>query len=283
MGALSKYYRTKKLSIKLPSRCRWYPEDFIDNPDKIIDVMGMTSIDEMEMENPDALMSGEASLSVIRSCCPSIKDPSLLKTIDYKAIMLAIKTATYGMKEKMQFKCPQCEKDTEVEIDNLQILENVDYCDEEYTVTLDDGLKFYLRPSSIKVSDKLSKEEFQYERLIRVLQEFNDKPVEEREKVEEKIKKEIDNLVKNLSIDLLELISDSIDYVVTPDNEKISDEKEIKDFIFQLSQKNIDIFREEVTKLNSKGIPPSIKVACPECQKIIELTGFDFDPVNFFD
>jgi hypothetical protein len=61
----------------------------------------MTAKDELMLKTPDALMNGQATVEVIKSCVPSIKNPWHMPSIDIDTILIAIRIATYG--ENMEF------------------------------------------------------------------------------------------------------------------------------------------------------------------------------------
>ena len=65
-------YRKPALYIALPSKGNFYkkkPKLSIDNE---LAVYAMTARDELITKTPDALFNGEATISLIRSCCPDI-------------------------------------------------------------------------------------------------------------------------------------------------------------------------------------------------------------------
>ena len=71
---LKKYYRQPKQYIKLPSGYKYYPADSIEVSESgEIAVYPMTAKDELLFKTPDALLNGEATVSVIQSCVPAIK------------------------------------------------------------------------------------------------------------------------------------------------------------------------------------------------------------------
>jgi len=72
---LSKYFRQPALYINLPSEGRWYPDGGVEIPvTGSVPIYAMTAKDEITMKTPDALLNGAATVSVIESCCPAIKD-----------------------------------------------------------------------------------------------------------------------------------------------------------------------------------------------------------------
>ena len=94
---LKKYYRQPKQFVKLPSGYKFYPEGSIEVPESgEVAVYPMTAKDEMLLKTPDALLNGEATVSVIQSCIPAIKNAWAMPSIDCDAALMTIRMATYG-------------------------------------------------------------------------------------------------------------------------------------------------------------------------------------------
>ena len=104
---LSKYFRQPKLYITLPSQGKFYPAGSLDLPETgEIGIMPMTAKDELVMKTPDALLNGQATVDVIKSCAPAIKDPWNMPSIDLDAVLIAIRIATYGETMDISAKVP---------------------------------------------------------------------------------------------------------------------------------------------------------------------------------
>ena len=68
---LSGYYRQPKIYIRLPSGGEYYPEGALDvSENGDYPVFAMTAKDELMLKTPDALLSGESTVEVIKSCVP---------------------------------------------------------------------------------------------------------------------------------------------------------------------------------------------------------------------
>ena len=90
--------------MKLPTMGRFNPEIEATSLDEV-GVCPMTAIDEITLKNPDALLNGEALISIIQSCVPAIKDARKLANIDAEALFMAIQYATYGSEITHTHKC----------------------------------------------------------------------------------------------------------------------------------------------------------------------------------
>jgi len=94
---LANYFRQPKMYMRLPSHGQFYPEGALDTSE--IDeypVYAMTAKDELMFKTPDALMNGQATVEVIKSCIPAIKNPWQMPSLDLDAVLIAIRIATYG-------------------------------------------------------------------------------------------------------------------------------------------------------------------------------------------
>ena len=94
---LRKYFRQPKVYITLPSKGKFYADGAIELPESgEFPVFAMTAKDELTMKTPDALLNGQATVDVIKSCIPAIKNPWSMPSIDLDAVLIAIRIATYG-------------------------------------------------------------------------------------------------------------------------------------------------------------------------------------------
>jgi len=97
INPLAGYYRQPKIYLDLPSKGNYYTQGSLDvSEDGRYPVYAMTAKDELMYKTPDALMNGQATVEVIKSCIPSIKDPWKMPSLDVDACLVAIRIATYG-------------------------------------------------------------------------------------------------------------------------------------------------------------------------------------------
>ena len=68
---LAKYYRQPAVYIELPTKGRYYDAGvFTPTETGAIPVLPMTAKDELMFKTPDAMINGQATVDVIRSCIP---------------------------------------------------------------------------------------------------------------------------------------------------------------------------------------------------------------------
>lgn len=72
---LQKYFRQPKIYLSLPSNGKYYPAGSLEISETgEYPVFPMTARDEIMIKTPDALLNGEATVAVIKSCIPLLKN-----------------------------------------------------------------------------------------------------------------------------------------------------------------------------------------------------------------
>jgi hypothetical protein len=106
---LSNWYRQPKIYIRLPSKGEYYAKDALDiSTTGDYAVYAMTAKDELMFKTPDALLNGQSTVEVLKSCIPAIQDPWKMPSIDVDAALVAVRIATYGEKMEVSTNCPSC-------------------------------------------------------------------------------------------------------------------------------------------------------------------------------
>jgi len=109
INPLMDFARKVECSVKIPSQGLLYDEDTIEfNAIGEVDIMPMLPNDELSIVNPDSLISGDAIINLIKSCCPGVKHPEDLYYPDVNTILLGIRKATYGNEIIQSGVCPKC-------------------------------------------------------------------------------------------------------------------------------------------------------------------------------
>jgi len=94
---LAGFMRQPKIYIKLPSGGEFWPAGSLDRTENgEYPVYSMTAKDELMLKVPDALMNGQAVVSVIEHCVPNIKNAWHTPNLDLDVLLIAIRVATYG-------------------------------------------------------------------------------------------------------------------------------------------------------------------------------------------
>src|SRR6056300_731655 len=283
-SVLSKYKRQPKIYLKRPSGGKWYPKNPMEKSGSgELPIYSMTARDELMIKTPDALMSGEATVEVINSCCPLIDDPWTMPAIDLDAILISIRIATYG--EKMELEVPiRYYENKEVkfesertEIDLRQLLDNMQGKAWNDTFSIGD-LTFRLRPLTYKESTGFFMSTFENQRLAQILQ--NDK-IDDAEKL-----KAFKEGFKKLSQMTLDMIVTHIVEIQTPDGSE-SDKNAIREFFNNTDKDTFSSVQKHLETIKKQWETPATKFQVPAeyvekgAQEIIEVP-MVFDNSNFF-
>jgi hypothetical protein len=178
---LVKYYRQPKLYIELPSGGRFYPEGTLEKTENgEYPVFSMTARDELTMKTPDALLNGQATVDLIKSCMPNIRDPWAMPSIDLDAVLVAIRMATHGENLDLDIKIPNTTEERSFSL-NLQTLlgqfiaagfdEKINY----------QSMVIHTRPLSYREFTKTALKTFEEQRIISIV---NDEELTEEDKLQ---------------------------------------------------------------------------------------------------
>jgi len=269
---LSSFYRQPKIYVALPSQGKFYPAGALDvSSNGQYPVYAMTAKDELMFKTPDALLSGQSTVELIKSCIPAILDPWTMPSIDLDFALIAIRIATYGEKMEVGCNCPHCGAENSYDV-NLsawfETFNNFVYSD---TINID-PLLVHIRPYSYREVTKTSIKTLEQQRIFQII---NDDSISDEEKME-RFGKSFVKLTE-LSVDV---IADCITQIETPEG-SVSDHGMIKDFINNCSK---DIFEKIQSHVGSMRDQIELKaqdVTCGECEKQFNLP-VTMDQANFF-
>lgn len=269
---LAAFYRQPKIYVTLPSKGRFYPHGTLDvSTDGQYPVYAMTAKDELIFKTPDALLTGQSTVELIKSCIPAILDPWAMPAIDLDFALIAIRIATYGDKMEIGCNCPHCNAENSYDIDltawfgSLSEFEYVDH-------VLADPLMIHIRPYSYKELTKTSIKTMEQQRIFQVI---NDENMPDEEKLDKFGK----SFVKLTEL-TVEIIADCITKIETPDG-AVTDKAIIKDFINNTSKDIFEKISNHVTDMKSKIELKASDVQCSECTKTFSLP-ITMDQSNFF-
>jgi hypothetical protein len=123
---LTGWFRQPKIFIRLPSKGKWYPQGALDRSStEEYPVYAMTAKDELMFKTPDALLSGQSTVEVIKSCIPAIQDPWSMPSLDVDAALIAIRIATYGENMEVETNCPHCNAENSYDINLVEWLGSI--------------------------------------------------------------------------------------------------------------------------------------------------------------
>ena len=269
---LANYFRQPKLYMRLPSGGKFYTNGSIDrSANDEYPVYAMTAKDELMFKTPDALLNGAATVELIKSCVPAIKDPWKMPTIDLDAVLIAIRIATYGENMEVNSDCPSCSHRNMYDVNLLQYLEK---CNQfQYTDAVDvDPLLVKIRPYSYQEITKTAIKNMEQQKIISIV---NDNEMSD----EEKLERFGSSFIKLTEL-TIDVISGCIVSIESPDG-IVTDQNMIKDFINNAPTDVFNKINEHVTSMKNQLDLEAQTVACEECKHEFKIT-IVMDQTNFF-
>lgn len=276
---LKKYFRQPKIYLKLPSKGKFYPPGALEMPENgELPVYPMTAKDELMIKTPDALLNGQATIDVIKSCLPNIKDPWKMPSIDSDAVLIAIRLATYGEKLDINTKVPNTGEERVFQIDLRSLLDQLIVFDFDPYVQISSDLTIELKPLTYKEFTDNSLKTFEEQRIFRIV---NDETIPDDQKLQA-----FANSFKKLTDLTIDLVLNSIVAIDTPEG-KVIDKNQIRDFfnnvdnsVFDRIMKHLEKMREgyAIKPFKVTSSPEDIEKGAP-AEYEIPIT---FDQSNFF-
>lgn len=269
---LAGFYRQPKVYVSLPSKGRFYPQGSLDvSSNEQYAVYAMTAKDELLFKTPDALLSGQSTVELIKSCIPAIIDPWSMPSIDVDFALIAIRIATYGEKMEVGCNCPHCDAENSYDV-NLtawfEIFNNFHYQD----VINVDPLIVHIRPYTYKEMTKTSIKTLEQQRIFQIINNDN---LSDEDKLEQFGKSFVK--LTELTVDI---IADCITKIETPEG-SVSDKAMIKDFINNCTKDIFDRIQTHIVSMKDQIELKEQNVSCSECKKDFTLP-VTMDQSNFF-
>lgn len=274
---LKKYYRNVKLSVKLPSRGEYYKEGTLQlNEDGELPIFPMTAQDEITLQNPDALLTGQAVIDVIKSCVPAVSRSRKLLACDIDVLMIAIRVASYGEEANMELNCVECDASNTYSLNLDTLLNQAETLDEHYEVVLDNNLTIYVKPGSFESMVRQQKATFENSKI--------EGAVSNPELTDEQRMKILSHVFENMSKLNFDLINESISKIIFTDDEGVEQEienrKHISEWVKNVDKTTIDKIEERILDVNKVGIAKTIPAVCKACSHSWDAR-IEFNPVNF--
>ena len=219
-----------------------------------VHVHPMTALDEITMKNPDMLFSGKAISVVFRHCIPDIKKPEELFAKDIDALMIYLRSVTYGPQYEIEaiHDCEDAKHQSYV-VDVEEMVTSMvnltqETIDTLYTVTLENGQVVQMQP-------------IRYKHVLQLLKMNENKQVltvEDQEK----------NLLTNL-----------LNVIISVDG--ISDKKQIAEWARAISPRMMNQLAEAIDRSQDWGPQTAKKVKCKDCGDELTLE-IPINPISFF-
>lgn len=272
VNPLKQFFRQPAIYLRLPSGGEYWPQGSLDTTKNgELPVYPMTAIDDISYRTPDALYNGQATVNVVHSCVPSIKDAWSMPATDLNSVLVAIRIASFGHEMEIGSTCPNCKTEGEYAIDLRQVLDQTQPPD--FATPMQHGdLTIYFRPMDYQSQTETSKLQFEQQKSISVIQESElpeEKKIEELNKVLARI--------TELTIDALKY---SIQSIQTP-QALVTEPEFIYEFLTQCDRKLFIEIRDRIIKLREQSEFKPIQLKCDNCSHEYEQSVV-LDQSNFF-
>ena len=275
---LHKYFRQPKIYIRLPSSGNFYPPGSLEKTESgEYPVYSMTAKDEIVMKTPDALMNGQATVDVIQSCMPNIKDAWKIPSIDVDAILVAIRIATYGEMLDVNTVVPGLGEQKTYEADLRLVLDKLTNASFDPVCKINDSLEVRIRPLNYSEFTRNSTRSLEEQRIIQIV---NDQQLTDDDKLEK-----FAVSFRKLTEITISMVSSGIEQVITPET-IVSESEFIQEFVDNadkdILKTIIDHLDEQKKKFNIEpfrvqSTPEEIEAGAPENFEVpIILDGSNF-------
>lgn len=269
---LTQYFRQPAIYIRLPSQGKFYPPGTLNMPPNgEIPVLPMTSVDEITYRTPDALFNGTATVNVVKSCVPSIRDPWVMPSADLDAVLVGIRIASYGHAMDLDVRCPACETDDEISVDLRVVNDQLKIGNYDQPLIIGD-LEFWFQPINYKSMNENSQVQLEQQQVMRVLDSD----------VEDKIKSEqLQRSMLLVAETTNKTIAQSIATIKTP-NAMVNETEYIIDFLKNCDSKIFNQLRDHVIRVKQQSDIQPLALTCKHCSHKYNQP-FTLDLSSFFD
>jgi hypothetical protein len=253
---LTQYFRQPAIHIRLPSKGKFYPPGTLSlPPNGEIPVLPMTSVDEITYRTPDALFNGAATVSVIKSCVPAIRDPWIMPAVDVDAVLVGIRIASYGHSMPIVTTCPACKEVEDINIDLRAVNDSISLGDYETPVQIGD-LEFYLAPimySTVNYNNQIQLEQQQK------LSAIGSEAVDDAVKLEKL--KEVMHAINETTT---KTIANSIGAIKSP-TAMVTEQEFVVDYLRNCDSKTFNQLRDHVIRQREVSDLKPLALTCSSC------------------
>jgi hypothetical protein len=269
---LTQYFRQPAIYIRLPSQGKFYPPGTLNMPPNgEIPVLPMTSVDEITYRTPDALFNGAATVNVIRSCVPAIRDPWAMPGVDVDAVLVGIRIASYGHSMPITTTCPECKELDDVSVDLRAVNDSIAISNYELPVVIGD-LEFYLTPLTYHTVNYNNQVQLEQQQKINAISSQD-----ETDKVKLEKLKEIMASVNDLTI---KTVARSIGAIKSP-AVMVTEHDFIVDYLRNCDSKTFNQLRDHVIQQREVSDIKPLNLTCSSCSHTYKQP-FTLDLASFF-
>jgi hypothetical protein len=268
---LQKYFRQPKIFINLPSLGVYTKEGTLTGDPINMPVYGMTGMDEIIVKTPDALMTGESTVKVVESCCPTIKDAWGLSVLDTDVVFAAIRIATYGNILGLSNTCTNCGTSSDYDSDLNKIIDHFAACKYDNTIIVD-NLTIKTQPLTYRQSTDFSLKNYELQQKLAQIQKMEDNP--ERQHNINLLWQELAESQKNV----FSLTIESVEV----EGVTVTERGFINEWLANCDKKIVDAIKDHIEINKQRWAMPKFPIKCENCGHETALL-LDLDQSNFFE
>ena len=270
---LRQYFRQPAIYIELPSQGKFYPQGALNMPQtNKLPVYPMTAIDEITYRTPDALFNGQATVNVIQSCVPDIKNAWSIPSMDVDTVLVSIRIASYGHDMGFSTQCPACQHVSDQALDLRNVLDSMRPVDYAKPITSGD-MEIYFRPMSYQNMSDNNKLQYENQKM---LQNIPDSTSSDTDKMSA-----LSKALQEVTAMTVKALAQSIAMVKTP-TAMVSEPEFIEELLKNCDRKLFNEIRDYIVTNKAQSEMQPIKLTCPECKHEYEQT-VTLDMSSFFE
>ena len=270
---LKQFFRQPSIYLSLPSGGRHWPAAALTMPEnKELPVYPMTAIDEITYRTPDAMFNGQATINVIQSCVPNIKDAWKIPALDMDTVLVAIRIASYGHEMEFGTQCPKCQAESDRVIDLRLVMDGLKSPD--YTKSIKSGdMEIFFKPMTYQ--DLTNNSQLQYENQ-KVLQLLPNTEMADADKMSA-----LSASLKKITEITIKALAQSVAMVRTP-TAMVSEPEFIEEMLNNCDRNLFNQVRDYIIELKAVAEMKPLHIKCDECAHDYEQQ-ITLDMSNFFD
>jgi hypothetical protein len=269
---LKQYFRQPAIYVRLPSQGKFYPPGAINMPPTgELPVYPMTAIDEITYRTPDALFNGQATVNVLQSCIPDIKDAWAAPAMDIDTLLISIRIASYGHDMDFGTKCPKCGHECEHTVDLRSVMDLMRTPDYNSSLKLGD-MEIFFKPMTYKNINDNNAVQYENQKLLQILP---DGEIPDKEKMSA-----LGAALKRITDITVSALAQSIAVVKTP-QAMVGEPEYLEELLKNCDRTVFNRIRDCIVELKSQSEMDSMKLTCPECNNEYEQA-ITLDMSSFF-
>lgn len=277
---LSGYIRTPKIYVRLPSNGRFNKEKIVFTANNEIPVRATTIRDDLILKNPDALLNGDATEQVLKSCVPEITNLKETPVNDIDVLLLAIQYASHGDNFEFKTTCPKCEQLNTYNFSIRSMIEAATEIPEINSVTFTEGdaeITVIVKPYSYESNTKASLVELDSQKRMKYIKSIYSSNFgkkfdnelerlqnnEEAEKlISQQLSEAYDSMAKLSTMLMLESV---IQINIKKENGTpiiVTNKEHIAEYVVNLTSDKNSLIKEKIDEIMTYGLNKKPSLTC---------------------